>query len=118
MKRIILFRGFSESLNKWVEGDLIQCEINKKWILPIEINSLTDIIPVHPDSVGQFTGLCDKNADKIFEGMRVRITGEVLGEVLYRNGSFVVENSNGEFWHLHNWRYPSLLKITSNLFKP
>ena len=129
MKRIILFRGFSESLNKWVEGDLIQCEINKKWILPIEINSLTDIIPVHPDSVGQFTGLLDMEGNRIFEGDVLKVGENLTCEVVYigTNSDDYGDEINASFHakiHQHDKIIPldGYLKkyctITGNTFQP
>jgi hypothetical protein len=69
MKRQILFRGWSESLNKWVEGDFMRDSLGHSRIATIEREEfgLTFNI-VHPDSVGQFTGLFDMEGNKAFEG--------------------------------------------------
>ena len=111
MKRQILFRGYSESLKKSVEGDLVQCEILKKWILPIETNNLMDIIPVHPDSVGQFTGKTDKNGNKVFEG-QIDQYGRV---VEYSNGSFILtDKKTGQYALLGDCEF---ITITGSTFK-
>lgn len=69
MTREILFRGKLVDNGEWVEGDLIQWNVNsKKWILPINQLSITETFEVIPESVGQFTGLTDKKGKNIFEG--------------------------------------------------
>jgi hypothetical protein len=112
MKRQILFRGYSESLNKWVEGDLVQCDGLQKWILPIETNDLIDIIPVHPDSVGQFTGMCDIDGNKVFEG-----DIDSLGRfVEFSYGSFILnDKKTGQYALLGDCEF---IKITGNTFQP
>ena len=58
--REILFRGKRADDNEWVFGDL---EHNGN-----HIPKFVDGYTIAPSTVGQFTGLTDKNGKKIFEG--------------------------------------------------
>jgi len=74
MKREILFRGKRIDNDKWIYGLPIEYEYG---ISITNINSLHHIdgaewnfndIQIIPETIGQFTGLTDKNEVKIFEG--------------------------------------------------
>ena len=50
-------------------------------------------VEINPETLGQFTGIKDKNDVKIFEGDIVRADNGHTGYVIFRYGSFVKECS-------------------------
>lgn len=64
--RDLIFRGKTVQDGVWIISDSIIQQSNGKVYLYDEVKDID--VEVNPDTVGQFTGLTDKNGVNIFEG--------------------------------------------------
>ena len=133
MSREILFRGKWTDNGEWVEGSLHKeyGETRKDGSRSIDYRILGmrgECDYIIPETVGEYTGLTDKNGRKIFEGDIV--SGyfdheKIVGYIFYgsdakffiqRKGLFGIELNNAEDWvevigNIHDDN-PELLEVS------
>lgn len=96
-RRDIWFRGKRVDNGEWVYGNLF---IPDRKDTPTQIcigtNAIRITYDIDPATVGQYTGLTDKNGTKIFEGDIVSTDlGRPYNIVVFRDGCFMFNCNDG-----------------------
>ena len=98
--REIIFRGKRLDNGEWVYGSLF-VGFKKSYICPEAIAMynfdgalcLGGFVEVDPSTGGQYTGLKDKNGQRIFEGDILSLRAGRPHVVRFEDGSFILEDS-------------------------
>jgi uncharacterized phage protein (TIGR01671 family) len=127
--REILFRGKRTDNGEWIEGYFFK-KINAftEDGLPIK-HYISDLPPfgaeIIPETVGQYTGLTDKNGKKIFEGDIVICGQEIngnwidrhveIGYVEMKHGAFGLHRKQGYYRPFKDWLEDYEYEVIGNI---
>lgn len=111
--REILFRGKRPYTGEWAKGNLNVVRKGSNTYAFIS-NAAAGSFEVIPETVGQFTGLVDRNGKRIFEGDIVSIKGVFTGYVVFCEGCFQALSLEEDVFEVL-WYQPEEMTVLGNI---
>lgn len=120
MDREILFRGKRIDNGEWIEGDLLsKCKGSPKISINGEYNRglfVVDSYEVIPETVSQFTGLCDENGKNVFvwDILKSNYVNFIVKPTI--NGWGLFRYDNGRIGRLSSMQYIHKYEVIATIF--